>query len=384
MILWAINKILWPIMMKTLWNWQKKDWPHFTYDASKIIPNENKFHEQSGISFGISKHLKTEDEIDLMINLMTDEAYKTSEIEGEILDRASLQSSIKRHFGLKAPLSKNHPAENGIAEMMHDLYLNFDKPLTHHILHCWHAMLMSGRRDLDSIGTYRTHAEPMQIISGYIGKPKIHFEAPPSDRVHAEMEAFINWFNDSSPKGKKPLSPLIRASITHLYFESIHPYEDGNGRIGRALVEKSLAQHVNRPTLIALSQIINDHKKSYYEALSQHSKSNEITDWILSFSETVLRAQEFTIKHIEFLIQKAKFFEKYKEKLNERQLKIIKRMMQEGPEGFKGGLSAKNYMTITKTSPSTATRDLHELVKLKILKQKGEKKATRYTLCLPP
>jgi Uncharacterized conserved protein len=249
------------------WNWQQKDWPHFTYDLVNISELEATFLKKAGESFGIAKHLTNTEKRDITIQLIGNEALKTSEIEGEILDRESLQSSIKQCLGLKAPSSSHHPAENGIAEMMIDLYHHYDVPLTHEILWTWHAMLMKGRRDLHDLGRYRTHRDPMQVVSGSIYNPTIHFEAPPSQDVKREMDDFIEWFNRTAPKGNSPLSALVRSSMAHLYFESIHPFEDGNGRIGRALVEKILAQHLNHPTLIALSQVINERRKAYYEAL---------------------------------------------------------------------------------------------------------------------
>jgi len=315
---------------KNHWNWQQQDWPNFTYASATIATMEQNFLQQSGLSFGISKHIASAEKSDLIISLISNEALKTSEIEGEILDRESLQSSIKKYFGLKVPRSHNHPAENGVAEMMIDLYKQYDAPLTHEILWTWHEMLMNGRRDLQNIGCYRTHADPMQVVSGYHHKPTVHFEAPPSKDMMAEMVHYIQWFNDSAPNGKTPLPPLVRSAIAHLYFVSIHPFEDGNGRIGRALIEKVLAQHLKQPTLIALSQIINDKRKAYYQALEKQNKHNEITEWLNYFANMVLDAQKYTIDQMEFIIKKTKFFDKFKKQMNERQLKVITRMMRAG------------------------------------------------------
>lgn len=367
---------------KNHWNWQQEDWPNFTYDSATIAALEQYFLQQSGISFGISKHITSAEKNDLVITLISNEALKTSEIEGEILDRESLQSSIKKYFGLKVPPTRNHPAENGIAEMMIDLYNNYDAPLTHEILWSWHEMLMNGRRDLHDIGRYRTHDDPMQVVSGYHHKPTVHFEAPPSKDMMAEMECFIQWFNDTAPEGKTPLSPLLRSAIAHIYFVSIHPFEDGNGRIGRGLIEKILAQHLKQPTLIALSQIINDKKKEYYQALEKQNKHNEITLWLNYFANMVLQAQKYTINQMEFIIKKAKFFDRFKDQMNERQHKVITRMVREGVKGFEGGLSAKNYIVIANISASTATRDLQDLVDKKILIQTGMRKSTRYWLAI--
>jgi Fic family protein len=364
------------------WNWQQSDWPKFSYDSTDVIGLEQDFLQNSGLSVGVSRHISADEQKDLTISLISNEAFNTSKIEGEILNRDSLQSSIKRHFGLKAPLTHNHPAENGIAEMMMDLYHHFELPLSDEILWSWHAMLMNGRRDLQDIGSYRTHSEPMQVVSGYAHKPTVHFEAPAYKTVPAEMTRFVGWFNATAPNGKTPLPALTRCAIAHLYFVTIHPFEDGNGRIGRALVEKILAQHLKQPTLIALSQEISDHKKDYYDALAVHNRENTITDWLVYFAKTVLQAQKFTIDQMTFLIEKTRFFDRHKDDLNPRQLKVVIRLMDKGLKGFEGGLSAKNYRAITKTSASTATRDLHDLIIKNILHQTGERKSRRYWLTI--
>jgi len=362
------------------WNWQKNDWPQFTYKKSAIADLEARFSHRSGIFLGALKHVSTEEKNTLVVDLMSTEALKTSEIEGEILNRDSLQSSIRRNFGLEAKNRKIPPAEQGIAEIMVDLYMTFNKPLSHGQLFAWQKMLMKGRRDLNALGAYRTHEAPMQVVSGAIHKPKVHFEAPPSKVMHREMTQFIKWFNDTAPDGKNPLPALTRAGIAHLYFVCVHPFEDGNGRIGRALAEKVLSQCLGQPTLIALSHTIQERKKTYYESLEKNNKDSEITAWLVYFANTILEAQGYTQKLIDFLIEKSKLYEKLRGKMNERQEKVIARMLREGPEGFKGGLSAEKYLSIAKTSRATATRDLQDLVEKSALLKTGERKYTRYWL----
>jgi Fic family protein len=362
------------------WNWQQKEWPHFKYNKALLDELELDFTHKSGVFLGTFKHIDSNEKLDLSINLICDEALKTSAIEGEYLNRDSLHSSISKNFGLKADKKKSSLAEEGISELMVDLYQNYSKPLSSQTLKQWYSMIISGRKDLDNIKSYRTHESPMQVVSGPIHNPKVHFEAPPSQNMIKEMNRFIDWFNKSQPKAKEPLPTLIRAGIAHLYFVSIHPFEDGNGRIARALAEKSLSQCLGQPTLIALSIAIEKQKKKYYDALDYSNKSLEITDWLKYFSETILEAQNYSQKMVEFLIKKAKFYEKNKTVLNPRQEKVITRIFQEGIEGFKGGLSAENYISITKTSRATATRDLQDLVDKKILDKKGQLKGTRYDL----
>jgi Fic family protein len=355
------------------WNWQHKNWPNFTFSPEKLEGCEKEFLHRVGVHFGSLKHVSDDDHDALKVNLLSQEAYKTSEIEGEILNRDSLQSSIRGHFGLKTDNRRVSPAEQGISEMMVDLYKTYDIRLTHEQLHSWHEMVTRGRRDLLDIGKYRTHEDPLQVVSGRLDFPTVHFEAPPSMRTPAEMDTFVKWFNDS-----KDLQPLTRAGVAHLYFESIHPYEDGNGRIGRAISEKALSQSLRRPTLIAISHTIESNRKAYYAALQSNSLGLEITAWLEYFCEMVLRSQDHTQSMIDLLIEKARYFSRYSDRLNERQKKVVHRIFQEGVEGFKGGLSADNYISITGTTASTATRDLRKMVDIGALIRTGQLKGTRY------
>jgi Fic family protein len=243
-------------------------------------------------------------------------------------------------------------------------------------------MLLSGDRSIQVIGGYRTRADAMQVVSGPIHKRTVHFEAPPSSRVPDEMKQFITWFNDTASGGKTPLSPLTRAGIAHLYFVCVHPFEDGNGRIGRALAEKSLAQNLGQPSLIALAYAIERKRKEYYASLECNNKATEITSWLEYFANTVLDAQNNTIRRVDFCIAKAKFYEKHRDTLNERQEKVIARIFREGIDGFKGGLSAENYISFTGTSRATATRDLQNLIEKGALTKTGELRHTRYHLSL--
>jgi Fic family protein len=362
------------------WNWQQDDWPRFRLDKSSLEEKEAKFLLHGGLLLGALLHVRDDDKTALTVDLISNEALKTSEIEGEYLNRESVQSSIRRHFGLDTDARRIPPAEQGIADMMMDLHRRFAEPLTHETMFRWHGMLTSGRRDLKNIGAYRTHDEPMQIISGPIGNPKIHFEAPPSAAMEKEMEGFVNWFNDTAPHGNTALPALTRAGIAHLYFVTIHPFEDGNGRIARALAERALSQALGQPTLIALSQTIQKNKKAYYEALHRTSRNNEITAWLAYFADTVLQAQDMTQCMIDFLIQKTKLYDKIKGQLNDRQEKALARIFREGMEGFKGGLSAENYISITGAARATATRDLQDLVDKGVLIRTGALKSTRYHL----
>ena len=364
------------------WNWEKPGWPNFTYDSEALAPLEREFLLRSGEFIGAYKHVGPSDEQSLKIELIGEEAVKTSEIEGEILDRDSVQSSLRQQFGLGSERPGIKPAERGVSQMMVDLFQYFAAPLDDQTLFAWHRMLMSGNKAIEVTGGYRTHAEPMQVVSGPDYKRTVHFEAPPSARVPDEMRRLIAWFNATAPGEKSALPAITRAASAHLYFESIHPFEDGNGRIGRALSEKALAQTLGRPSLIALAYTIERGRKDYYAALERNNKELEITGWMIYFAKTLLEAQATTIKRVDFYVAKAKFYERFRDRFNERQAKVVARMFREGIDGFKGRLSAEKYLGITRTSRATATRDLQDLVALGAFTRTGELRHTRYALNL--
>lgn len=366
------------------WNWQKPDWPNFRWDSSRLADAEEKFLLGAGVGLGATKHLGAEESNLLIVEAMSGEALTTSEIEGEILNRASVQSSIRRQLGLAADQRRIPPAEQGISELMVDLYRSTAEPVSEQMLFRWHGMLTLGRRDLIDIGRFRASAEPMQVVSGAMGAEKLHFEAPPSSRVPTEMSRWIAWFNRTGPRSSESLPAITRAGIAHLYFESIHPFEDGNGRIGRALAEKALAQRFSQPAMTGLATTILAHQKSYYEALERANKDNEITEWLAWFALIAIEAQRRTLTLVEYLIAKTRLLDRLRGKINARQEKALLRMMKEGPERFKGGLSAGNYATITGATPATTTRDLSDLVEKGALVRTGERKHARYALKLTP
>jgi Fic family protein len=360
------------------WNWQQADWPKFTWQQNRLTRAEEQFLIGGGVFAGTVKHLGVADSDELTVDALSVEAVTTSEIEGEILDRASVQSSIRRQLGLTTDHRRVRPAEQGIAEMMVDLHRSFAEPLSDEMLFTWHRMLTGGRRDLKDVGRYRTHPEPMQIVSGPVHAPEVHFQAPPSAGVQREMARFIDWFNQTTPGGTTPLPALTRAGIAHFYFVCIHPFEDGNGRIGRAIAEKALAQGLGRPTLTALAATVLSKRKAYYEALERNNRTNALTDWLCWFAAAAMEAQRRSLALVEFLLDKTRLLDRMKGQLNERQQKALVRVLREGPEGFKGGLSAGNYITLTKVSPATATRDLADMVAKGAFTRTGERRHARY------
>lgn len=367
------------------YNWQQPDWPNFQYDITALHESLFSIAEKMGLISGKLAHLTESLQTEAIINFMVEEAVKTSEIEGEHISRLDIRSSIKNKLGLNqkiAPVPDKRA--QGIADLMLDVRNTFKEPLTESKLFDWHLMLLSSSMHAGlSVGRWRTGNEPMQIVSGHHGKWKVHYEAPPSKDVPKEMKQFIRWFNETAPGKPKAINfAPVRAAIAHLYFESIHPFEDGNGRIGRAIAEKALSQGFGYPVILSLSLVMETEKKRYYAALQAASKTNEISDWIHYFIHLVLSAQAEVEIQINFILKKTKFFDKFEALLNERQLKVVKRMMQAGVKGFEGGMSAKKYMAITDTSKATATRDLQHLLAINAFTQMGSGRSVRYELNL--
>jgi len=363
-----------------IYNWQQSDWPNFRYDLKDIEDVLFTFAERAGRVEGLLEGLPEDTKTEAMIDIMVAEAIKTSEIEGEYLSREDVMSSIRNNLGLGNVPQPHDKRAEGMGELMIDIRKTYAEDLTKEKLFSWHCMIMRGSKRIKA-GKWRAHKEPMQVISGPIGKEKVHFEAPPSSQVAKEMKGFIKWFNETSPGKKAEIKiPNVRSAITHLYFETIHPFEDGNGRIGRALSEKTLSQGIGRPILLSLSKTIEANKKEYYDALKEGQRSNEITPWINYFTKTTLAAQIQVEEEIEFTLRKTKLFDRFKDELNERQLKVIKRMLDEGTKGFTGGMSTKNYISITQTSKATATRDLQDLVDKGVFIPSGAGRNTRYAI----
>ncbi|WP_153798265.1 Fic family protein [Foetidibacter luteolus] len=348
-----------------IYNWQQADWPHFSFSPKNVEGDLLLFAEKAGRVSGILQALPKDTRQEAIIDIILSEAIKTSEIEGEYPSRKDVLSSIKRNLGLieSLPPVKDKSAI-GLGELMIDIRKTYNDPLTADKLFAWHRMLLQENKRVNS-GAWRTHEEPMQVISGAMGKEKVHYEAPPSSHVPDEMNRFIAWFNETAPGGKNEIkSAPIRSAIAHLYFESIHPFEDGNGRIGRAIAEKALSQTIGRPIILSLSKTIEAHKTDYYNSLELAQRSNKITPWIEYFVRTVLAAQTEAEIQIAFILKKTRFFDRFKDKLNDRQLTVIKRMLEEGAGGFEGGMNARKYISIAKTSKATATRDMQHLLEI--------------------
>ncbi|GLU55469.1 Fic family protein [Dyadobacter frigoris] len=364
-----------------MYNWQRPQWPDFVYNLSDSEDLLLSFAEETGNIAGIlqvsPESVKTENLLDIMVA----EAIKTSEIEGEFISRIDVVSSIRNNLGLNiSPQFVKDKRALGLSALMIDVRKTYADLLTEEKLFEWHIMLLGQNQSINS-GKWRKGTSPMQVISGTVGKEKIHFEAPPSAQLPQEMKRFIQWFNETAPGGSNEIRKApVRSAIAHLFFESIHPFEDGNGRIGRVLAEKSLSQTMGRPVILSLSRKIETDRKAYYNALENAQHSTDITAWIHYFTQTLLDAQIEAKKLLNFTLQKTNFFDQFKNIFNERQAKAIRKMLEPGPDGFQGGMTAKKYMSITKTSKATATRDLQNLVEIRALKVGGGGRNVSYSL----
>lgn len=365
--------------------WQHPDWPNFQYDLTKVQDLLYQYALEMG---GLSAQLDQSSEKDALIEFMVSEAVNTSKIEGEVLDQEDVRSSILNQLGLSQTAQKSKdPRAIGIAQLMVSVRETFNEPLSEGQLFDWHRMVMvpPSHGLLLEIGKWRTSKEPMQVVSGPIGKQRVHFEVPPSFQVPAEMERFIKWFNETHPiTGTTKIPGPVRAAIAHLYFESIHPFADGNGRIGRAISEKALSQELQRSVVLSLSSVIYKNRRQYYQELSNASQENmNITPWVQYFVNTVYEAQVAAKTQIIFILQKARFWNRFGSDINDRQTKVIQRMFLAGVNGFEGGISAQKYMRIVDCSKATATRDLTDLYRKGCVAPFPESgRSTRYALVL--
>ena len=366
------------------YNWQHPDWAKFIFEDSVLDSLCVNFALETGELKGLVDSLSTEIQQETILQFMISEAIKTSEIEGEFFSRQDVMSSIKKNLGIGVAFGQIRDKNaQGIGKLMVEVQNFYAEKLTESTLKQWHAILMEYSKRVIP-GEYRTGNEPMQIVSGAFGKEIIHFEAPPSKQVSFEMKKFIEWYNDFEVKPTDIKNILIKTSISHLYFESIHPFEDGNGRIGRAIAEKCLSESLNRPVLMSISSTIDQNKKRYYESLKQAQRTLEITDWIFYFSSLVLESQKNAKQTVLFTLNKTKFMDKFKSEMNERQSKAVLKMFENGVSGFEGGMTAIKYVSITKTSRATATRDLQDLTGKNILTPRGEGRSRSYDLNLLP
>jgi len=366
-----------------MWTWKHPDWPNYSYDASLFTERVESFYLAAERLTGRIEGMSGANQTDTIVDLMLSEAITTNAIEGENLDRDSVRSSLLKLIGIESSSPANPDDKaSGAAALMVDVRRNWNQPLTHDLLGRWQTMACPATRtSLALRGTYRVDA--MQIVSGPYGRVKVHYEAPPASALPEEMDRFLDWYNQTDPSSQhgQGLPGPIRSAIAHLWFETIHPFDDGNGRVGRAIADHALSQALGRPTLACLASAINEDRKSYYAELERASKGDLNIDAYLDyFTKTINKAQDIARAEVDFVLSKARFYDAFADKLNARHERAIARVYAEGRKGFTGGLSAKNYAVITKCSPATATRDLTDLVDMGAAIAHGAGRSRRYEL----
>lgn len=352
--------------MRPIYIWQYPEWPSFTWNDSRLIALLSEVRNLEGKIQGMMGGLGFDVQSMTALNVMTEDVLRSNEIEGVILNSDKVRSSIAKHLGIDtAGLPQPDHYTEGVVQIMMDAVTNCNKPLTPERLFNWHAALFpTGRSGMYpiTVGAYRTGGEPMQIVSGAMGKEKVHYEAPPSDVVPDMMTDFLRWINSDNTV----TDPVLKAAVAHLWFVAIHPFDDGNGRLTRTITDMQLAKADGFPLrFYSMSAEILREKKTYYEIL-EHTTSNstDITEWLEWFLNTmkssILRAEE-TVKRV---VSKSSFWQRHREiPMNERQVKVVNMIW----DGFTGKLTSSKWAKITKTSQATALRDITDLIEKGIL-----------------
>jgi Fic family protein len=367
--------------------WQSSKWPHFKVDLAALQPAIAATRFSQGRAMGLATHLQLPDLVALQLQGWSDEALATAQIEGEILQLNSVRASAARRLGLAdGKKHKRDARAEATLNLLQGALQNSHRALSQQTLCDWQAALFpTGRSGTQKIltGAYRTHSEPMQIVTPRMGKPDlVHYQAPASEDVKRHMDFFIQWFNSSL--GRQ--DGLVRAALAHLWFETIHPFEDGNGRIGRALVEMALAQDLKtEQRLWSLSQQIWHERSAYYEQLqSATSSANmDVTPWVQWFVACIHKAADSSWVQMQSAMRKTRFWADLHElhlSLTPSQSKAINKLYDAGPDGFSGGLSTEKYVNLCGVSRATAYRELTALCEAGLLAQTGSGRGTRYQL----
>ena len=361
--------------------WQKPAWPRWTWDGAALLDPMSRARRSQGELLGKAGALGFD--LDLSAEILTREAVETSAIEGERLDPASVRSSVAKRLGLSAAgLPPPQRSVEGLVEMLLDATARADEPLTADRLKRWQAGLFptgySGAEKI-VVGAYRPGPEPMAVVSGVPGAERIHYEAPPAPRVDAEMEALLAWWTAS----RGTVDGLVRAGLAHLWFVTIHPFEDGNGRVARALTDLALAQDEGtKLRLYGMSAQLHAERAAYYEVLERTQRGDgDATEWLSWFLDALRRSVASSDALLERSLETGRFWTAHADvPLGERQRKVVNRLLETGAGGFEGGLSRSKYAGMTHTSPATAQRDLAELVERGVLVAVGGGRSTRYEL----
>ncbi|MCB6972768.1 MULTISPECIES: Fic family protein [Butyricimonas] len=351
--------------MKPTYIWQYPTWTKFTWDNSRLITLLSEVRNLEGKIQGLMGGLGFDIQNKTSLDVMTEDILRSNEIEGVVLNSDRVRSSIAKHLGIETEgLPEPDHYTEGVVQVMLDAVRNSGKPLSNERLFNWHAALFpTGRSGIYpiTVGAYRVGAEPMQVVSGAMGKEKVHYEAPPSDVVPTMMDEFVAWVNEENS-----IDPVLKAAIAHVWFVAIHPFDDGNGRLTRTLTDMLLAKADGIPLrFYSMSAEILREKKRYYEVLEKTTTgTTDITLWLEWFLLTMKSAILHSENVVKRVVQKASFWQRHREvSMNERQVKIINRLW----DGFEGKLTSSKWAKITKTSQATALRDITDLIEKGIL-----------------
>ena len=369
------------------WIWQLPEWPTLAFDAQRIQPLLAEARTAQGVLLGKAQAIGLEGLQPHVRDSLTQEALTTSAIEGEKLDPESVRSSVARRLGLDtsgAPIREGKRNIEGLIDVLQDATLNTDSPLTLERLCQWHgALFPTGFSGMQRIDVGALRSVPIEIVSGAIGHSKVHYAAPPAEGLPDQVNAFLAWFNHTQPRvGPKPMDGLVRAAISHLWFETLHPFDDGNGRIGRAILQLALGQDMGQPgRIVTLSRQIESCKDQYYSELeqAQRSTSMDVTAWVEWMLAQMAQAHAVANRTIDSAIQRIRFQARMAAfTLNERQQKTMRKLLDAGPKGFEGGMTTRKHQSLAQTSTPTAARDLIELERLGLLTRVGDGRSTRY------
>ncbi|QTA83838.1 Fido domain-containing protein, DUF4172 [Desulfonema limicola] len=366
--------------------WQSESWPFLTWDNDQLIDPLSRCRLFQGKLLGRLAFIEKDMVKEAQAELLVEETMQTAGIEGHLLDKESVRSSVARRLGLDTgglPLPERHA--DGLVEVLIDATENYDRPLTFERLKAWQAAIFpTGYSGLNRIitGDWRG-PEPMQVVSGPVGREKIHYEAPPHNRIEKEMTDFLNWWQ----KSLNTCEGILRAGTAHFFFVTIHPFEDGNGRIARAVTDMAMAQDENlRQRFYSLSARIAADRNDYYDILEKTQKGDgDITLWLKWFLDCFSRAVSSSDKTLEKIFAKSAFWKIHtKTTLTERQRKVINKLLDAGKKGFEGGLTTRKYASMTKSSNATAQREISDLVDKKVLNRNpGGGRSTSYDLIWP-
>jgi Fic family protein len=356
--------------------YQKSDWPQFTWNAEAISTQLGEVRHRQGRILGLMQGLGFQLQEEAVLKTLTLDVIKSSEIEGEVLNPEQVRSSIARRLGID--IAGAVPAERdveGIVEMMLDATQRYHEPLSEDRLFGWHAALFpTGRSGMYKIKTADWRADAIQVTSGPMGKEIVHFEAPSAEKVPSEMKVFLMWFDQN-----QEIDPVLKAALAHLWFVTIHPFEDGNGRIARAITDMQLARaDQSRQRFYSMSAQIQAERNKYYDILELTQNGDlDITEWLAWFLDCLLRSMEQTDGTIAKTLKRAQFWETHRKiSFNSRQERILQLLLDD----FFGKLNVSKYAKITKVSTDTALRDLQDLMSKAIIESEGSGRSTSYKL----